>query len=320
VTSTEINVLVIGAGVSGLTTAICLAESGFKVLVRARELPDATHSNAAGAMWGPDFADHERLWDWGLETLDVLNHLARLPKTGVSLLNGIEASRVETKVPEWLTKLDGYTECLPVDLPDGYTCGWRYTVPVADMPVYLRYLWSRLEAAQGQVEYGVVTSLETVAPDGAMVVNCSGFGARELADDKELIPIRGQVVVVENPGLKTFFGEHWHERTEHLTYFLPQGRHVVLGSTYQEWRTDTDNDAEAAAAIVRRCAAVEPALRHARVLSHRVGIRPSRNKVRVERVRVGNRHVVHNYGHGGSGFSLSWGCAREVVELVKAAR
>lgn len=314
-----IDVLVIGAGVSGLTTAICLAEDGFKVLVRARELPDETHSNAAGAMWGTHFAAHERLRRWSLETLDVLKDLADQPDTGITLLDGIEASRIKTKAPEWVGELDGYTECSAAELPKGYACGWRYTVPVADMPVYLKYLSDRLEGAGGQISHGVVTSLETVAPTDAVVVNCSGLGARELAGDTELVPIRGQLVVVENPGIKTFFGEYW-QGSKHLTYFLPQGRHVVLGSTYEEGRTDTDSDAEAADAIVRRCAAVEPALHHARVVSHRVGIRPSRNKVRLEGVRLGARHIVHNYGHGGSGFSLSWGCAREVVQLVRATR
>jgi D-amino-acid oxidase len=182
--------------------------------------------------------------------------------------------------------------------------------------VYLKYLWDVLEDKGGEIAPGAVSSLETVAPTGAVVVNCSGLGSRELAGDKDLVPIRGQLVIVENPGIKSFFGEHW-QGTEHLTYFLPQGRHVVLGSTYVPGVDDTNNDDEAAAEIVRRCAAVEPALNKAKVVDHRVGIRPSRDKVRVERERLGSRPVIHNYGHGGSGFSISWGCAREVVQLVK---
>jgi D-amino-acid oxidase len=314
----DIDVLVIGAGVSGLTTAVCLAERGLSVLVRARELPSETHSNAAGAMWGPSLADHQRVPEWSLETLAVLKDLAEEPGTGVVLLDGLEASRVDTEPPDWIVGI-GYDECPLAELPEGYVRGWRYNAPVADMPVYLEYLERRLLRTGARIARGTVTSLEGAAPTNAMVVNCAGLGARDLAGDTDVVPIRGQLVVVENPGIKMVFGEYSPGTTE-PTYFVPHGNHVVLGSTLEHNRADTDNDAEAAAAIVRRCAAIAPALHNAPIVTHRVGVRPGRSQVRVERVPLGNRQVVHNYGHGGSGFSLSWGCAREVVELVAAVR
>lgn len=45
-------------------------------------------------------------------------------------------------------------------------------------------------------------------------------------------------------------------------------------------------------------------------------MRPSRTEVRLEAEKVEGRTVVHNYGHGGAGVTLSWGCAEEVVEIV----
>jgi glycine/D-amino acid oxidase-like deaminating enzyme len=84
----------------------------------------------------------------------------------------------------------------------------------------------------------------------------------------------------------------------------------------QPGRTNLAPDPDLAVAIRGRCAAVEPALGSARVLTHRVGLRPSRGRVRLERLPVGRGHVVHNYGHGGAGVTLSWGCAREVLRLV----
>jgi D-amino-acid oxidase len=318
VISQEMDVVVIGAGVSGLTTAVCLAERGLSVTVRARELPSETHSIAAGAMWGPYLASHERVTEWSRESLAVLKDLANESSSGVAMLDGIEVSRTDVEPPDRIVEL-GYVECPTAELPKGFLRGWRYAVPVADMPVYLEYLQRRFRAAGGRIMRGVATSLETVAPSGALVVNCTGIGARELVDDPAVIPVRGQLVVVENPGIKTFFGEYLEDTAE-PTYFLPHGDHVVLGSTVEPGRADTEDDAAAAAAIVRRCAEVEPALFNARVLGYRVGIRPSRSEVRVERVRLGARHVIHNYGHGGSGFSLSWGCAQEVVDLALAAR
>ena len=44
---------------------------------------------------------------------------------------------------------------------------------------------------------------------------------------------------------------------------------------------------------------------------------PSSQVVECSEVRVEREgHVVHCYGHGGAGVTLSWGCADEVVELL----
>ena len=71
--------------------------------------------------------------------------------------------------------------------------------------------------------------------------------------------------------------------------------------------------------ILRDCAAIEPRLTGARVLAHRVGLRPARPTVRLEAEPAapgGGPPIVHNYGHGGAGVSLSWGCAREAAALA----
>jgi D-amino-acid oxidase len=47
-----------------------------------------------------------------------------------------------------------------------------------------------------------------------------------------------------------------------------------------------------------------------------VGLRPGRAEVRLEKELISGKVIIHNYGHGGSGVTLSWGCAEEVVELA----
>jgi D-amino-acid oxidase len=54
----------------------------------------------------------------------------------------------------------------------------------------------------------------------------------------------------------------------------------------------------------------------ARGLGHRVGLRPARPGDRLELDAIGGTAVVHNYGHGGAGVTLSWGCAEAVRDLV----
>jgi D-amino-acid oxidase len=75
---------------------------------------------------------------------------------------------------------------------------------------------------------------------------------------------------------------------------------------------DLDVDPATESAILARGRALVPALEHAAIVSHAVGLRPGRSEVRLETVRRPGGIIVHNYGHGGGGVTLSWGCADEV--------
>src|SRR5262249_4278108 len=150
-----------------------------------------------------------------------------------------------------------------------------------------------------------------------VVVNCAGLGARELLPDPTMYPIRGQVVRVAHPGFDYFILDEHNPRG--LTHIIPRSRDCVLGGTTQEGEENLVPDAEIARAILERCIALEPRLADVPILSYEVGLRPARPSIRVEAENCApNKYVVHNYGHGGSGVLLSWGCAAEVVELVKS--
>ncbi|WP_431728327.1 FAD-dependent oxidoreductase [Verrucosispora sp. TAA-831] len=309
----DLDALVIGAGVSGLTTAICLAEAGLRVTIWAAEPPEQTTSNAAGAMWGPYLVEPvNRVRVWSAQTLDVLWQLATDPQTGVRLVSGIEASREPVAPPEWGNQLDGFRLCEADELPDDFVAGWRYTAPIIDMPTYLGYLEQRFAACGGQVEIRRIDALEQAAGVAPVVVNCAGMGARDLVLDPELTPIRGQLVIVENPGITEFFSEDTGLSPD-LLHFYPQGETMVLGGTAQPGEWSREPDQGAAVAIIARCSDVEPRLHGAKVIGHRVGLRPTRPGVRVEEERLDGVTVIHNYGHGGAGITLSWGCAAEVV-------
>jgi D-amino-acid oxidase len=311
----NIDVLIVGAGVSGLTTAVRLVERGRSVLIWARERPQHTTSCAAGALWGPVVANHDRVGAWSQETLTTLADLARTPDSGVRLAYGLEASRTGMDPPHWLHGLPDLTTSDPCDLPAGYASGWRYTAPIVDMPTYLRYLEGLVVRAGVRIEPATVGSLRDRTGEFPVVVNCTGCGARDLVPDPAVVPVRGQLVVVSNPGVDEFFADA--EDAEEMTYFLPHGDRMILGSTAHETRTDIEYDPALAERIVRRCVAVRPELAGARVLGHRVGFRPTRCRVRVEQEDLGGRRLIHNYGHGGGGVSLSWGCASEVADLVE---
>jgi D-amino-acid oxidase len=310
------DVLVIGAGVSGLTTAIALVEAGVPVRVCAERLPEDSTSFGAGAIWGPYLVSHDHIDQWSWNTFDVLAKLSATESTGVRMVSGIEASRLPDAPPSWTTRLPNFGLCTAEELPAGFSSGWRYTAPVVDMPVYLAYLVSRLADAGVTIEVGYhIDTLDEALAMAAVVVNCTGFGARRLVPDDQLTPVRGQLAVAVNPGLEDFFAEYSDEADD-LVYFLPQGDHIILGGSAEPGEQEMRCDPAVIDAIVERCVEIEPRLRGVEVLGRRVGIRPKRSVVRVEHVRVGERHVIHNYGHGGAGVSLSWGCAYEVRDIA----
>jgi D-amino-acid oxidase len=312
-----LDALVIGAGVSGLTTAICLAEAGLRVRIWTAEPPQQTTSVAAGAMWGPYLVEPiDRVRVWSARTLQALRQLAGDPATGVRLTSGIEASRTPVDPPEWADQLDGFRMCQPDELPDGFATGWRFTAPLIDMPTYLDYLEHRFAAAGGISEIRRIESLTEAAEAAQIVVNCTGMGARDLVPDPDLTPTRGQLVVVENPGITEFFSEDTGLSTE-LLHFAPHGKTVILGGVAQPGEWSRQPDPATAAAILARCAKIEPRLRNARVLHHRVGLRPTRPYVRVDTQQLNGSRVIHNYGHGGAGVTLSWGCAKDVATIAK---
>lgn len=322
--------LVVGAGVVGLTTAVRLAEQGLRVLIRAERPPQETTSAVAGAIWGPHLVEEGgRTVRWARETLGVLRDLAAQPSTGVRIATGVEAMRPSggdgppPALSAKFSELPGVRACEPAELPAGFAAGWRYSAPLVHMPTYLGYLLARFEGAGGRATAGSVTSLADAAHSVAagVVVNCTGTSARELASDPELTAVRGQVVVATNPGLSEFFIGLGSEDAE-LIYVFPHGDTVVLGGTEKAGDWDLSPDPAVAERILRDCTGAVPRLQGARVLSHRVGLRPVRPSVRVEADEAASGDalsVMHNYGHGGAGVSLSWGCASQITGMVARA-
>lgn len=108
-----------------------------------------------------------------------------------------------------------------------------------------------------------------------------------------------------------------HANGEH-TYILPRPNgEVVLGGTVQPGNWSTESSDDDVRAIWARCCALCPAVRDSEVLATAAGLRPGRtNSTRVEldpRCLANGAIVIHNYGHAGSGHTLQWGCAQDVV-------
>ena len=309
-------VQVVGAGVLGLSCAVRLAEAGYDVEVVARELPAATTSAVAGGLWLPYRAEPaDRVAVWARATLLELRRLADEGDDAVLLREGVLLHRSPTDTPSWGGAVAGLLDLRAVrDPAPGYGWGTALEVPVVDVPRYLPALVGRLRRAGGRLRQAPLEHL----PRAGVVVDCAGLGARELAADEDVRPVRGQVVVLDNPGLTRWLVDEQEDDAGELTYVLPRRDDVVVGGSATEGDEDLQPRVDLARRILDRACLLVPELRSAAVRAHRVGLRPARSAVRLEAVPRDDGVVVHCYGHGGAGVTLSWGCADEVLASVSA--
>jgi D-amino-acid oxidase len=229
--------------------------------------------------------------------------------------DNVELFHEATPDPWWKEIVPWLRRLSSPDLPANYLDGYVFPSPIAEMPLYLAYLERRFRTLGGVIKTEYVTDLEKVAPDFSAVVNCAGMGARELTGDHTMTPIRGQVVRTSQVGIdRTYFDQHGHDG---VTYIVPRSNDCILGGTAEEGSEDLTPDPATTAAIIARCTKLEPRLADATILEQKVGIRPGRPAIRLEAETTHSGiPLIHNYGHGGAGIALSWGCADEVAKLA----
>ena len=306
--------VVVGAGVVGLSCAVRLLERGHDVAVVARDLPLETTSAVAAALWYPHRAyPFERVTAWARTTYDALGALADevgSEDTGITLRRGTEVLRRSGPRPWWAEAVPALERA--TDLPAGWADGWRFVAPVVEMPVYLEWLRARVDELGGTLTRMALPALPGSA---GVVVDASGLGGRLFGGDGSVQPVRGQVAYVEQVGLDEWWLDSGGDGTG-PTYVVPRSHDIVVGGTEDEGEWDRSFDSAQGKEMLARARDLVPAIRKARVLGTRVGLRPARPTVRLELEELGEQRVVHCYGHGGAGVTLSWGCADEVADLV----
>jgi D-amino-acid oxidase len=307
-------VAVIGAGVSGLTCAVLFAENGFETSILADEFGDQTNSAAAAAIWYPyDVGPANRVTAWALSSYRRFVELARDPQTGVSITELRVFSRLGPLAPPDWAQSFATRPLADSEIPAAFVSGFSIHVPLIETGKYLAWLAARLANAGGSTSGGIrFTKLEEVDANFDLIVNCAGIGARELVPDPEMEPHRGQVAIVQKFDLR--YAVVCDDPP--LMYAIPRSNDCVFGGTNDQ-SSERAADPRTTAEIIREC---ERVLGRAAppLIRERVGLRPSRSsgvRVASEKLRDG-RTVIHDYGHGGSGFTLSWGCAQTVLKFA----
>jgi D-amino-acid oxidase len=308
-------IAIIGSGVIGLTSGVRLLEAGFAVTIYAKATPPHTTSDVAAAYWSPSATLHGgHMRRWALTSLATFRELMADPASGIRQNDLFKLTEGPAGPPH--PALPVPAEAVP---PGHFPAPWsgvRVTVPQVDVPVYMPWLFARFQQLGGEVRNGEIGHFEELASKHRVVVNCSGLGAGPLTGD-EMFPIRGQVIRVRKPP-ELPPAMLYAETAGEVTYIIPRSGDCLLGGTYHYGDNRQEIDEAIAAGILRRCAQLEPRLAQPEILEHRVGLRPGRRAVRLEREqRPDGLIIIHNYGHAALGHTLSWGCAAEAVALVQ---
>ena len=304
----RVNITVIGAGVVGLTTALTLQEAGHDVRVIAAEIEDATTSAVAGACWFPyRVGPPDRVAAWAAETRGWLESLVADRRAGVDLVTGYEIT-TETELvlpaPWWAAHIDVARTSAPVT---GAPVAWRFASVCIEPARFLAWLTGRL---QNPIERGAVGDLAHVTGD--VVVHCTGLAARELAGDDTVVPLLGQVVITEIGTVDRSITVTDERDPDAIFYMIPRRDELVLGGCSLAWPPAMPPvvDPEITQRILAQASALGLAV--GGVKRVRAGLRPYRPEVRLERAG----RIIHNYGHGGAGYTLCRGCAEEVARMV----
>ena len=303
-------ITIVGAGISGLATAYVLAKEHTVKIIAKSFTPDIT-SNRAAAFWFPyHIRNDERGIHWCKHSYEVYENFSKDPSCGVSMQKLLKVVRngVQEEEMTWFSFMpEGcYRILAGQEIPEGYAIGYDIRVPVIETQIFLPWLMNELKQMNVIIEQKEIRSFEEI-DDADIIINCSALGAQQLCNDKELIPIRGQVgLLAPKSDLPVFLDN------ELPLYIVPRKDAIIVGGTYEAGVTDTTTEPATIGRLLGNAYKVFPDLKYQKVLGSWAGIRPYRPLIRVEK----EGHIIHNYGHGGSGFTVGWGCAEEVALLI----
>jgi D-amino-acid oxidase len=305
-------ITIVGAGISGLATAYVLGKQNHTINIIAKSFtPDIT-SDRAAAFWFPyHIRNDERGIHWCKRSYEVYKKFSENSLSGISMQKLLKVVRkgVQEEETTWFSFMpeNSYRILERDEIPEGYAIAYDVHVPLIETQIFLPWLMNELQQMNIGIAQREIQSFDEVT--GAdVIINCSALGAQQLCNDKDLIPVKGQVGLLAPKGNFSIFLDN-----ELPLYIVPRKDAIIIGGTYEEGITDVVTETATIERLFDNAYSVFPELKDQKIIGSWAGLRPYRPLIRVE--REGN--LIHNYGHGGSGFTVAWGCAEEAASLIE---
>lgn len=310
----KLNIAVAGAGISGMSTAFVLQKAGHQVTVYASAFsPDIT-SNRAAAFWFPyHIRNDKRGIDWCKTTYEFYTDFSKDPATGISMKQLIKVLRFgeAEEEPIWKEFMPANSVRImdKAELKPDISIGYDVNVPLIETQIFLPWLKQQLEKSNVRFIKQTINDLDELSGSYDIVINCTALGSRTLCKDDNIIPIRGQVCLLKpGPSIPIYLDN------EMPLYIVPRKDAIIVGGTFETGVEVAETEPQTIERILQNAYKVFPELAQQEVIGSWAGLRPYRADVRVEKERGTN--IIHNYGHGGSGFTLAFGCATSVLDMV----
>lgn len=276
-------ILVIGAGLSGLTTATILARQGYEVTVMADKISVGSASIVATAIWHVYLVDPDdkRILDWSSRTLEVLVQLAETEaKSGVELIEGVELYRnSEEALPPWFSIPPKFSMLSEAELQEypGVKWGYFISAPAANMEKYLPWLVKEAKESGAVFKTKKLSSLEEVDPEYDLVVSCTGIESKSFVPDNTIVPVKGQYLILRKAGieLERYIGDDDHPGG--MSYAINRDGDLLVGGT-EEYGVSTLEFDQVPDVLLSRAAEFIPEIAQAdpNAWEEVVGLRPYR--------------------------------------------
>jgi D-amino-acid oxidase len=307
-------IAIVGAGISGLSCAYLLSEKNYDITVFAKAFSPNITSNRAAAFWFPyHIRNDKRGINWAKKSYAFYKQLSDDAATGISMKQLIKVLRenVAEEEPVWMEFMPEDTcRIIPKEkLQPGIARAYDVLVPLIETQIFLPYLQNLLEQKKVSFKGKIINDFSELSSFDT-IINCSALGARDLCNDKTIIPVRGQVALIETDTRRPIYLDN-----ETPLYIVPRKDAMIVGGTHEQNVFEETTEPKTIEHILNTAYEVFPELKQQKIIGAWAGLRPYRNEVRLE--HEAGTNIIHNYGHGGSGFTLAFGCAEEVMHLAE---